>query len=52
MDLDAHRGEHRLLLIFAASSRDENLARQGRLLEGSGDGDAARDLVLCDLLDG
>ena len=51
MDLDAHRGEHRLLLIFAASSRDENLARQDRLLEGSGDGDAARDLVLCDLLE-
>lgn len=45
MDIDAHRGEHRLFLIFAASPRDEDFARQNSLLEGSGDGFAERDLL-------
>lgn len=45
MDLDAHRGEHRLFLILAASSEDEAFARQGRLLQGSGDGFAERDML-------
>ena len=51
MHLDAHRGEHRLFLIFAASSGDEGFARQDRLLEGSGDGFAERDLVRGDLFE-
>ena len=49
MDFDAHRGEHRLFLIFAASRRDESFARQARLLEGAGDGFAERDLLRADL---
>ncbi|WP_166395049.1 DUF4174 domain-containing protein [Rubrobacter marinus] len=49
MDLDAHRGEHRLFLTFAASRRDGDLARQDLLLEGSGDGFAERDLRRGDL---
>ena len=51
MDFDAHRGEHRLFLIFAASQRDESFARQGRLLEGGGGGFAERDLLRADLLE-
>ena len=51
MDFDAHRGEHRLFLIFAASRRDESFARQARLLEGAGDGFAERDLLHADLLE-
>ena len=52
MDFDAHRGEHRLFLIFAASRRDESFARQGRLLEVGGNGFAERDLLLrADLLE-
>ena len=51
MDLDAHRGKHRLFLILAASYEDESFARQDRLLEGSGDGFAERDLLRGDLFE-
>ena len=45
MDLDAHKGEHRLFLTFAASPKDEVLVRQTRLLAGSGEGFAERNLL-------
>ena len=51
MDLDAHKGEHRLLLIFAASLEDEGFVRQDRSLEGSVDGFAERELLPGDVLE-
>lgn len=45
MDLDAHKGEHRLFLIFAASPEDRSFVRQDRLLAGSEEGFADRDLL-------
>lgn len=51
MDLDAHRGEHRLFLILAPSPRNERFVRQDRLLEGSRSGFAERDLLRGDLFE-
>ncbi|MDP9455643.1 MAG: DUF4174 domain-containing protein [Actinomycetota bacterium] len=51
MDLDAHRGRHRLFLIFAASPRDEDFARQESLLKSGADGFAERDLLRGDLFE-
>lgn len=51
MDLDVHRGEHRLFLIFAPSSRDDGFVRQDRLLAGSGRSFAERDLLRGDLFE-
>lgn len=51
MDLDAHKGEHRLFLIFAAASRDDGFVRQDRLLAGSGGSFAERDLLRGDLFE-
>lgn len=51
MDLDAHRGEHRLFLIFTASPRDERFVRQSRLLEESEKGFAERHLLRGDLFE-
>lgn len=51
MDLDAHGGEHRLFLIFAASPEDEGFVRQSRLLEGSERGFSERELLRGDVLE-
>ncbi len=51
MDLDAHRGEHRLFLIFAASPLDDGFVRQDRLLADSGGSFAERDLLRGDLFE-
>ena len=51
MDLDAHRGEHRLFLIFASSPEDEGFVRQDRLLEGSVEGFAERELLRGDIFE-
>ena len=45
MDLAAHRGEHRLFLIFVPSPRDEDFVCQDGLLKGSESGFAERDLL-------
>ena len=51
MDLDAHRGEHRLFLILAASLENEGFSHQDRLLEGSEDGLQERDMLRGDLFE-
>ncbi len=45
MEIGAHRGEHRLFLIFAASLRGEGFVLQDSLLAGSGEGFVERDLL-------
>lgn len=48
--LDAHRGEHRLLLVFAPSDRtEEKLAIQMEYLDGHEDGFQERELLLLTL---
>lgn len=51
MDFDAHRGEHRLFLIFTPSPKDGGFVRQGYLLSGSEGGFAERDLLRGDLFE-
>ena len=51
MDLDAHRGEHRLFLTFTLSPEDGDFVRQDYLLSGSEGGFAERDLLRGDLFE-
>lgn len=49
--LEAHRWEHRLLIVFAPSATAEPLTTQKNQLEGQGDGFRDRDLLLVTAID-